>query len=74
VHDFAGPIQIIEAEKDEVVVSQVVANYKNAVSASTQLEYHLMKDWPHSLGNDEQRNKQFQKLLLDWLMTQEKQV
>jgi esterase/lipase len=69
VHDFAGPIQIIEAEKDEVVVSQVVANYKNAASDSAQLQYLLMKDWPHSLGDDERRNQQFQKLLLDWLLT-----
>ena len=66
LHDFKGPVQIIEAERDDVVPHQTVMNYKNAVSNETQLNYHFMKDWPHSLGTDRNRNQQFQQLLVTW--------
>lgn len=67
VHNFEGPVQIIEAEKDDTIPRQSVQNYKNAISNTERLDYHLMPDWPHSLGNDPERNKQFQGVLLSWL-------
>jgi esterase/lipase len=70
VHDFAGPIQIIEAEKDDIVPHQTVQNYVNAVKDKSKLDYHLMTGWPHSLGDDDQRNRQYQEILLSWLNKQ----
>jgi esterase/lipase len=74
LHDFAGPVQIIEAEDDELVPSQTIQNYMAAVPDASRLEYHCMKGWPHSLGSDPQRNTDFQKILLDWLASQEKRL
>jgi esterase/lipase len=70
VHDFSRPVQIIEAEKDELVPHETVQNYMDAITDKSQLEHHLMEGWPHSLGDDEQRNKQYQDILLNWLNKQ----
>lgn len=67
VHDFKGAIQIIEAEKDELVPSQTVQNYVHAVADESKLDYHLMEGWPHSLGDSEERQRQFRDILLNWL-------
>ncbi len=67
LHNFAGPIQIIEAELDEMVPSQTVKNYVNAVTDKSKLDYHLMKGWPHSLGDSQERQRQFRDILLNWL-------
>jgi esterase/lipase len=67
LHNFQGQIQIIEAEEDEIVPHETVQNYVNAISDKNQLDYHLMKGWPHSLGLDPQRNQQYQDMLLNWL-------
>jgi esterase/lipase len=67
VHNFQGPAQIIEAGLDECVPHQTVQNYVDSIKDKTRLDYRYMKDWPHSLGLDKQRNEQFQQLLLNWL-------
>lgn len=67
VHNFKGPIQIIEAELDELVPHQSVQNYVAAVNNPHQLDYHFMTGWPHSMGNDPQRTADFQKILVTWL-------
>lgn len=67
VHDFSGKIQIFEAEQDEIIPHQAVKNYVDAVSDQSKLEHQLMKGWPHSLGDNEPRNKEFQTILLEWL-------
>jgi len=67
VHAFTGPIQILEAENDDVIPHQTVENYKVAAANPAQIEYHLMAGWPHSMGMDPERNRQFQELLLSWL-------
>lgn len=67
VHDFKGPVQIIEGEKDEIIPHQTVQNYIEAVAEPAHLEYHLMKGWPHSLGDHVARNEEFQKILLEWV-------
>lgn len=66
LRDFIGSVQIIEAENDDAVPHQTVQNYVDAVSDKRQLDYRFMKGWPHSLGDHEERNKQFQELLLNW--------
>ncbi len=70
VHDMKGGVQIIEAENDEVVPHQTVLNYCDAVSNQKLLDYHYMKTWPHSLGDDSRRNQKYQEILLNWLSNQ----
>jgi uncharacterized protein len=67
LHDFAGKIQIIEAEKDEIIPHQTIENYKNSVASSSQLTYNYMKDWKHSIGKNPEIAEQFGGVLLDWL-------
>lgn len=69
VHDFSGPIQIIEAELDDFVPHQGVENFRQAIKTNSQLDDHFMIGWPHSLGYEVPRNGEFQKILLDWLNT-----
>lgn len=66
LHNFKGPVQIIESEFDDAVPHQTVQNYADAVKDKSKLDYHFMKGWPHSLGMHPQRNKQFQKMLINW--------
>jgi len=67
IHDFTGAVQIIEAEFDEMVPHQTVQNYVSAVSNKAKLDFHLMKGWPHSIGNSQERAEQLQDILLHWL-------
>ncbi len=67
IRNFRGDIQVIEAEKDELVPHQTVQNYVDAVQDKSMLDYNFMKGWPHSLGLDEERNHTYQSLLLNWL-------
>jgi esterase/lipase len=70
VHNFTGPIQIIEAGEDERLSHQVTQNYLDAITNKNRLDYHYMKGWPHSLGDGKERNQQFQQILLNWLAQQ----
>ena len=67
LHVFRGPVQLIEAENDDAIPHQAVQNQVAAIADASQLEYHFMQGWPHSLGDDVERNGQFQGLLLGWL-------
>lgn len=67
LHRFEGPVQIIEAELDELVPHQTVMNYADAVKDKTKLDYQFMKGWPHSLGDHPARNKEFQTIFLAWV-------
>ena len=67
VHAFNGPLQIIEAGKDDHVPQPTVKGFANAYQHPDKLEYNYMEDWPHSLGDDEKRNQEFQEMLLKWI-------
>lgn len=67
INSFSGQLQIIEAGNDELVPHQTVQNYVDAVKDKSKLDYHLMEGWPHSLGDDPERNRQYQEILLNWL-------
>lgn len=67
LHDFAGPIQVLEGELDEVIPHQTVQNYVNAVSDRLHLDYQLMRGWPHSIGKNAQIQKEFEDVLLKWV-------
>ncbi|HUA12914.1 MAG TPA: alpha/beta fold hydrolase [Candidatus Sulfotelmatobacter sp.] len=66
LHDFNGKVLIIEAEKDELVPSQVPRNYANAVKDKSNLLYKVMKKAPHRLENDELQSE-YEKLLVEWI-------
>jgi esterase/lipase len=66
IHDFTGPIQIIEGGQDKVIPHQTVQNYVDAASPA-QLEYVIMKDWPHSIGDNAQIQQEFHELLIKWV-------
>lgn len=70
LHKFEGAVQILEAENDERVPCQTVKNYINAIKDKSKLEYHFMNNWPHSLGNDKNRNQLYRDILLNWLNKQ----
>lgn len=67
LHDFKGPIQIIEAEFDDAVPHQTVQNYVDAISDKSKLEYILWKDAAHSIGDDQKLQKEYNEMLLSWL-------
>jgi esterase/lipase len=70
LHSYAGNVQILEAQHDTMVPHQTIINYVNAVPDKRQLDYTLMKGWPHSLGEDSERNQQLQELLIQWAYKQ----
>jgi esterase/lipase len=70
VHNFEGPIQILEAEQDDVVPHQTVQNYVDAVRDKSKLDYRVMNGWGHGIGLEPARNLEFQQVLLNWLNEQ----
>jgi len=65
LHNFKGPVQIIEAGADEQVAHQVIQNYVDAVGDKQRLSYSVMKDAPHSLVNGK-LTEEYLSLLVDW--------
>lgn len=65
LHTFNGPVQIVEAGKDNQIPRQTVLNYLNAVADKSKLTYDVMKDAPHSLVNDKLQ-AEYEKLLTSW--------
>lgn len=55
IHEFAGKIQILEAEKDTIVPHRIIQNYIDAVTDKSKLTYVILKDAPHSAK--EQKHK-----------------
>ena len=70
LHHFHGEVLLIESEKDESIPPQTVKNYKNAVEAEGQVTYMLMKDAPHSLRDRPDLQREFEKILVDWMINQ----
>lgn len=68
LHDFTGKIQIVEAGADEQVCHQAVQNYIDAVSDPGKLDYHVLKDAPHSLVTEELR-AEYNRLLRTWAVS-----
>jgi len=74
VHNFKGGVQIIEAEHDDAIPHQTTQNYMDAVADPGRLDYHFMKGWSHSIGDNQKMSQEFQNILLAWAKDQEKQV
>jgi esterase/lipase len=67
VNNFKGPVQIIEGENDDIIPRATIQNYVDAVSNKGNLDYKLMKGWPHSIGSNQKIEKEFEEVLLNWL-------
>lgn len=65
LHDFTGPVQIIEAGADEQVDRQAIQNYVDAVADKERLSYALMEGAPHSLVSEELQSE-YEDLLIGW--------
>jgi esterase/lipase len=66
IHDFAGQVQVIEAENDEQVPHQAPQNYADAVADQRRVEHIVMKDAPHRLATSE-LNAEYQGHLTKWV-------
>lgn len=49
LHNFSGPVQIVEAERDESIPHQAVQNYANAVADNRKLQHVTMFGAPHRI-------------------------
>lgn len=68
VHDFRGETLVVESEKDESIPHQTVQNYINAVEEEGLLTHVVMKDAPHSLRERPDLQREFEKILVDWMI------
>jgi len=66
LHDFKGPVQIIEAGSDNIVPSQSPKNYGDAVADSSRLTYEVVPNAPHRLEN-EQLQSDYENRLTKWV-------
>jgi dienelactone hydrolase len=51
IHDFAGRVQVVASEKDEMVPPQTIQNYRTAVRDTGRLAFFEMKKTGHALMN-----------------------
>jgi pimeloyl-ACP methyl ester carboxylesterase len=65
LHSFTGKVQIVEADRDELVSHQAVQNYADSVADKSNLEHILLPDAPHRLENDRLK-AEYVRLLTDW--------
>lgn len=70
LHEFAGPVLIVESEKDELVPPQMIQSYCDAVADPSKLTYIRMIGAPHSISKDEKRKNEFATILAQWLTKQ----
>jgi esterase/lipase len=66
LHNFSGKVQIIEAEKDDLVPAQAPQNYAEAVSDKSNLTYEVVPAAPHRLAN-EQLHEDYERRLIAWV-------
>lgn len=67
VHAFPGKVLLVESENDEQVPAPVVHSYAKAVLSSSNLTHVVMKGAPHSLSQDEPRQKEYADIVLSWI-------
>ncbi len=67
IHAFQGSVLVVESEQDEIVPHETVRSYGNA-AAPNRLSYVLMKGAPHSITRHPEFQKEFNDLVLSWIM------
>lgn len=70
VKNFKGKILIIEAEKDIVIPTEVINNYRN-IADKKNTKFVLMRDTPHSLETQQQEDA-YLYILKHWLKGEER--
>ncbi len=68
LRDFAGPVQIIAAGRDESIPLQTIRNFLNAADSS-RMDYHLLEEATHTLYEIPAMGKLSFRLLRTWLMS-----
>lgn len=66
LHNFAGKVQIIEAENDEAVPHRAVQNYADCVTNPENLQHVVMRGAPHTLATP-QLKEEYIGLLTNWV-------
>ena len=67
LHDFAGPIQLIAAGRDESIPLQTIRNFVAAANAN-RIDYHLLEEATHTLYEIPAMGKLSFRLLRNWLL------
>jgi pimeloyl-ACP methyl ester carboxylesterase len=62
---FEGDVLIVESERDEVIPSQVIVNYRDAFTGAASLVHEVLRDADHGLSREDWR-RAYGALLLDW--------
>lgn len=65
LHDFDGPVMIIESGADIVVPHQACQNYAQATTDPAKLRYEVIENAPHSFTSDSQ-HAEYGRLLASW--------
>ena len=47
LHNFKGPVQIIESGNDKVVGHNIIVSYSEAITSDSQLTHEIVADAPH---------------------------
>lgn len=67
IHEFAGNVLLVESGNDDIIPSETIANFRNAVSDPADLTYILMEGAPHSLTRAPEYKKQFNEIVQKWV-------
>ena len=67
LHDFAGPIELIAAGRDESIPLQTIRNFVAAADAN-RIDYHLLQEATHTLYEIPAMGKLSFRLLRNWLL------
>ncbi|HET6924200.1 MAG TPA: alpha/beta fold hydrolase [Candidatus Saccharimonadales bacterium] len=67
IHEYGGPIQIIESGQDTYVPHQTTQNYLDAASDPSKVEYHLKPEWEHLLVGNDRCLTEYEDILIGWL-------
>jgi esterase/lipase len=66
IHNFRGKVLLVESENDELIPSQLVQNFANAVVEKRDLRHEIMKGASHSITRTPEHKAKFVEIVLDW--------
>lgn len=66
IHNFRGKVLLVESENDELIPSQLVKNFADAVVEKRDLRHEVMKGASHSITRAPEHKSKFVEIVLDW--------
>jgi pimeloyl-ACP methyl ester carboxylesterase len=63
---YKGDALLVESERDAIIPSQVVANYRQALAGAASLTYRLMENADHALTSDADQQA-YTTILVQWM-------